>query len=91
MDTKQTLSQLTEKEKIVIQAAFEDSAGNGHDFGLTDNIQSHCDLSPHQVAGTLGHLENKGLLELSYYGDPELFFIDEDIREELRAWMAAQG
>ena len=49
-------------EMKVFAAAYEDSSGNGHDFGHGDQVWVDG-LSRHQVAGYFSALERKGLME----------------------------
>lgn len=55
---------LNENEIKVLKSLVNSSAGNGHDFGFTDEWVE-CGLSPKQMSGYIGDLSKKGYLNLN--------------------------
>lgn len=52
----------TQLEQRALNAAIRSSAGNGHDFGFTEDIVSELsDLTPQQVGGLITSLAGKGV------------------------------
>lgn len=49
---------LNEAEFTVLNSLVNSSAGNGHDFGFTDEYEE-CGFSKHQMAGYIGQLISK--------------------------------
>lgn len=54
---------LNDNEIKVLRSLVDSSAGNGHDFGFTDEWQE-CGFTPKQMAGYIGQLSKKGYLNL---------------------------
>lgn len=57
------MSNLNENELNVLKSLVDSSAGNGHDFGFTDEYID-CGLTKHQMAGYIGQLSKKGYIDL---------------------------
>lgn len=54
---------LNENELKVLKSLVNSSAGNGHDFGWTDEYQD-CGFSKHQMAGYIGQLVQKDFIRV---------------------------
>ena len=52
------MSDLNENELKVLKSLVKSSAGNGHDFGWTDEYQ-YCGFNQHQMAGYISQLVQK--------------------------------
>jgi len=59
---------LNENEMKVLKSLVNSSAGNGHDFGFTDEYED-CGFSKHQMAGYIGQLSTKDYIDLCDYND----------------------
>jgi hypothetical protein len=64
MNTAAKIS-LTEMETLVLKDMFLDASGNGHDFGIVENIT--C-LPMTQVRGILASLVKKDIIEVDRKG-----------------------
>lgn len=60
---KTTLVNLTEKEIKLLRPLFESSAGNGHDFGFTEDVRGVFD-DPKTHPGVLASLQEKGIIDI---------------------------
>lgn len=66
------MARLTELERKVLRLLGKSAAGNGYDFGFTDESRPEG-LSPNAHGGVLTSLTNKGLIDVEdpYYGTGE--------------------
>ncbi len=58
---------LTKQESEAYAAAIESSAGNGHDFGFTEDMVTDLGkrgMNPQAVGGLISSLTQKGLIEV---------------------------
>lgn len=52
---------LTDLERAILRCLFSSSAGNGHDFGFTEDLGG---IDPRKARGAIGSLVKKGVLEV---------------------------
>ena len=65
------MSDLNQTEQAVLKSLVESSAGNGHDFGWTDEVNAAAiGITKAQVSGYVSQLVQKGYIEsLADYDD----------------------
>jgi len=69
--------QLNENEAKVMNALFKSSAGNGHDFGYTDDVNcEELGITRRQLSGYVAQLSKKGYIEL-YYDEWNSFILTQ--------------
>ena len=62
------MTDLNENELKVLKSLVNSSAGNGHDFGWTDEYED-CGFTKHQMAGYIGQLTQKDYIRCSHLSD----------------------
>ena len=84
---------LNENELKVLKSLVKSSAGNGHDFGFTDEY-TDCGLSKHQMAGYIGSLSKKDYISLYDLGDDpgtECFAVQFNFTRKAEALLKSEG
>lgn len=77
---------LNEKEIEVLKGAKRSSDGNNGDFGFAENIEIEG-LNRHQIAGYIGQLVSKDLLNVFDQGTSrECFELTQEAEELCKAW-----
>ena len=61
-----SLSELNEREKVVWGALLKSSEGNGHDFGILEDLTNGGlpGYSTHELAGYIGSIAKKGYINI---------------------------
>lgn len=84
---------LNENELKVLKSLVASSAGNGHDFGFTDEY-TDCGLSKHQMAGYIGSLSRKDYISLYDLSDDpgtECFAVQFNFTPKGEAVLKSEG
>jgi hypothetical protein len=56
---------LTASERLILTLMFEDASGNGHDFGIVENLKDHVDMKI--ARGVISSLVKKDILTVDDY------------------------
>jgi hypothetical protein len=57
---------LTASERLILTLMFEDASGNGHDFGIIENLKNHG-IDMKQARGVISSLVKKDILTVDDY------------------------
>lgn len=58
---------LTTLETFILQLLFNDAEGNGHDFGIIENLQRDYSVNMKEARGVLSSLVKKDIITIHEY------------------------